>query len=534
MDRRDFLRLNLREKPSTLTPGYEPTGITLLDGPLTRKQAVHLLRRFTFAPTTELIDELTGLDVAQAVVRLLGDQTGSQAEPSDLLKGWIDEQEEDPLSVGSQVIRGEIEGRLRTRYRQFKDWWLATMRDEDKPFYEKNVLFWSTVWCIEFPYDTNALIPPPLIYRNNQTIRKNCYGNYKNFALDITLDGAMLLYQSMYYSTNVAPNENYQRELLELFTMGTNNLSNGDPNYTETDIQEGTRALTGWKTAAYKFQNQPNGPFNTYFEAPKHDTDSKTFMKEIIPSRDPVLDNTEEKVRDEEILGGILKIMFDNRAEAISFFVCSKLYRFYMFASEADIDWTFVAELAQVLRNNDFNLKPVFEELFKSDRFYNEEYIGAQIKTPVEYIVGLERMLGVEYAKSRIAVDDLEMMLYDPPNVGSWKAYRTWISTNTYPLRVKYGHEIADLPSEAMLISLAKKLPGFENADTMTDSLIEYFLPRAVSQERHDRYKAILLQNAGVDEAGWTGLINNNETEAGVGIRALIKEFILSPDFELN
>lgn len=533
MDRRDFLTMKSRVTDRS-NPMSVVAALDKLSGNLTRTQATHLLRRITFGPTPDLINEITGMTVDEAVNLLLGSADLPMPEPGPILSNWIDEQEENPLAVGSQVIRGEIEGRLRARYAQLIDWWLEIMRVETKPVVEKLTLFWSTVWCIEFAYDTIALMPPPLLYRNNQTLRKNRFGNYKNFAMDITLDGAMLLYQSMYYSRKGAPNENYQRELLELFTMGTHNLITGEENYSEGDIQEGTRALTGWKTAAYKFEDAPNGAFNTYFEPNQHDTDSKTFMQKIIPARDPETENTEFKVKEEEIRDGILKIIFEDRAEAISYFICSKIYRYFVYSSEGDIDWNFVALLAEEFRNNDFELRPVFEALFKSAYFYDDSFIGAQIKTPPDYIIGLEKAFGVKYSNAQKCTVDLEQILYRPPNVGSWKAYRTWVSTTTYPMRKKHGIDFINEIDSIVFIDFGKEFQNFFEADVIVKSITDFFIPVPVSEDRLARFKSVLLDNANVSESQWGSTIDNNSEDAAEGIKALVKEIILSPDFDLS
>ncbi|MER3329840.1 MAG: DUF1800 family protein, partial [Candidatus Kapaibacterium sp.] len=129
---------------------------------------------------------------------------------------------------------------------------------------ERLTLFWHTHWCIEFSYDTQGYIPPPLIYRSNQSIRKHRLGNFKKFVEEMTLDGAYLLYQSLNLSSGKNPNENYARELMELFTMGIGN-------YSEGDIREAARALTGWRVSAHRQDPKPFEFFDTYFSPKDHD-----------------------------------------------------------------------------------------------------------------------------------------------------------------------------------------------------------------------------------------------------------------------
>ncbi len=537
MKRRDFFGIGNSKAEVEREYDNQPLSTAALDKlttPLTRQQAIHLLRRVTFAPTPEQIDSFTGLTPDEAIAQILGPNDHPLPEPSAAIQNWMDTQEENPLTVGNQLIRAEIEGRLRTRYFQFADWWLDLMREETMPATEKLTLFWSSVWCINFNYDTLALLPPALLYRNNQTLRSNRYGDYKKFAEDIAMDGAMNMYQSMYYNTKNAPNENFARELMELFSMGTHNLKTGEANYSEGDIQESTRTLTGWKAAAYEYDPKPKGEFKVYFLPNLHDTNAKTFMNQTIPARDPETENTEQQVLDEEIRNGILRIMFEERSEAIAYFLCSKIYRFFVYSNQGAIDWDFVGELAQIFIDNNFTLRPVFEALFTSEYFFDESIRGIQIKTPPEYIVGLERALGVDYAKAQEAVVNLEQILYNPPNVAGWDAYRTWISTNTYPLRVKYCRGILEAADNPGLVAFAKKFAGSDDIDTLTDALVEYFLPVPIAAERTQRFKQAILDGAGTTEGEWGGLMAANDPNAGEGIRALIEELILSPDFNLS
>jgi uncharacterized protein (DUF1800 family) len=357
-------------------------------------------------------------------------------------------------------------------------------------------------------------------------MRNDHIGNYKKFAEDITLDGAMILFQSLYYSTKDIPNENYMRELMELFTMGIGH-------YTEGDIKEGSRALTGWRTAAYKYDpHYLDAPFETYFLPDVHDIQGKTFMGESIAARDED-SNTQEQVLQGE-LRRVIEILFEKRPNAIADFICDKMYRYFIYSDTAADDAGFIAELSKVFIANDFELKPVFKALFTSTHFFDEANMGIQIKPPPEFIVGMEQQLGVKYPNARDAIFALDQELYNPPNVGSWEAYRTWISTATFPLRIKFGREIVDLVDDAGFIALAKKFADYNDPSQLTEKLVEYFLPMPVDADRLTRYKAALLN--GMNEAAWNGLIDETEPNAAAaaGIKNFVSTILLSPDFQLS
>ena len=257
------------------------------EGNLTEEKAKHLLRRVTFGPTPSEVNQIKDRPISEVVDELLGDGLDYLPKNIDRLPtanelNWIDTVEEDPSKVHI-TIRGTIEGRHRNRYSQFVNWWLDNMSSDkisnsNKTVSERLTFFWHTHWCIEFTYDTQGYIPPPIIYRSNQTLRKYRLGNFKKFVEEMTLDGAYLLYQGLNLSSGKNPNENYARELMELFTMGIGN-------YSEGDIREAARALTGWRVSAHRQDPKPFEFFDTYFSAKDHDLDSKQIMGETIPAR---------------------------------------------------------------------------------------------------------------------------------------------------------------------------------------------------------------------------------------------------------
>lgn len=523
MKRREFLQQVAKsddELQSDLTP---------YTNPLTLNEVYHLLRRISFAPTPELANQLVGKSATQLFDDIFASTPTLPPAPN---KKWVDTPNEDPLKAGNPALRFEIEAEIISNYYQFVDWWVELMRNETKlPLREKLVLFWSTVWTIEFTYDTEALIPPGLCYRNNQVLRQYSLGNYGDFAEAVTLDGAMLLYQSLFYSNRRIANENYMRELMELFMMGTGDIITGNPNYYESDVKEGSKALTGWRNGAYLNEPAPKGYFNTYFSPNDHIIEAKSFLNNIIPSRTED-QNTEDQVRNEEVRK-VIDIILKERKMSVARFISDKIYKYFVYAEPKSASVEIINSLAQIFADSNFNLRPLFKSLITSKHFFDKDNIGIQFKTPPDYIIGLEIMLGVKYPRSRQAIFDLEQELYDPPNVGSWKGYRTWISTKTYPLRIKYANEILSIATDQNLLNLAKKFSNYQSIENLNLNLIQYFLPdiTKVDLERQNRYKEILSN--GVSESDWGQAIEGNNPKVAGGIRNLIKSFILSPDFQL-
>lgn len=503
---------------------------------MTQDEAIHFLRRLCFHPTLELLNQIVGMKPADAFNLIAEADEAPLPSPNSNMLTWVNVLEENPLNNLPNDIRFEIEGRHHSHYQEFIQWWADLMVDGIYSAREKMVHFLTTVWCVEFTYDTLALIPPPLLYRNNQALRALWSSGYDEIAKAMVLDGAMLMYQSLFYSSKEKPNENFMRELMELFTMGIGDIVTGETNYTEGDIREGSKALTGWRTVAYIGQEgaPANKPFQTFFTKDAHDTGAKTLFQ--FGSISPISDeeNTEDLVREKEV-SGLIDILFSQRGEQISRFIAEKLYRYYIYSNPGEIDSSTIEQVAQFIRDNEFNLLKTLKMLVCSNMFFSDNIRGCQIKNPTEYIIGLLRSFGptaaagIQLSPSAI-ISSLEQSLYDPPNVGSWKAYRSWINTNTYPLRVKYAEQ---MQVGTNILAFIKKFANYTNPDILLTSMINYFLPKKsmVDSQREAGLSTILLN--GLTAAQWTTQMQAENNTPIQGVFNLIKEFIYSPDFQL-
>lgn len=505
------------------------------EGNLTDEKAKHLLRRVSFGPTPSEVNLIKDRPIAEVVDELLGDGLDYLPINSDRLPdgnkslNWINTVEEDPSKV-HVTIRGGIEATHNSRYIQLSNWWLDLMRNDivtqnNKSVTERLTLFWHTHWCIEFTYDTQGYIPPPLLYRSNQSIRKYRLGNFKDFVEEMTLDGAYLLYQSLNLSSGKNPNENYARELMELFTMGIGN-------YSEGDIREAARALTGWRVSAHRQDPKPFEFFDTYFSAKDHDLDSKQIMGETIAAR-PEEDNTMDKVREEEVKG-LIDILFRRRPDAIAEFICTKIYNHFVYSNPSKNDKLFIKELANEFVAVDFELLPVFKKLFKSKHFYEKAISGVQIKQPIELVVNLEKLLKINYGNANNSLIDLEQIIYDPPNVSGWSGYRSWISTKTYPRRVSH---LTNLISNKVHTDWMIFLSEFNNPSNFDDlflELIEYSLPRLQIEGRLEVLKNWVVTKSKVNVNNWTQYYNSGSEEVGIFLNVLFQELIKVPDIQLS
>jgi uncharacterized protein (DUF1800 family) len=504
-------------------------------GLLTKRKALHLLRRISFGPTPDILEKILDRPISEVVDELLGDGLDYLDSNSDRLPegrdnlNWIDTVEEDPSKV-HVTLRGPIEGTHKNRHAQLKTWWLNQMKaDNSTRNYdytrERLTFFWHTHWAIEFSYDTQSYIPPPILYRSNQKLRKYRLGNFKDFVVEMTLDGAYLLYQGLNLSSGKNPNENYARELMELFTMGIGN-------YSEGDIREASRALTGWRVSAHRQDPKPFEFFDTYFSAKDHDLDSKQIMGETIAARAEE-DNTLDKVREEEVLG-LINILFNRRPNAISEFICTKIYSHFIYSSPGEYDEVFIKELAQVFIDNNFELLPVFRSLFKSKHFYSEENVGIQIKHPVELIAHLESIFNINYTNKNNALLDMEQELYDPPNVSGWPGYHSWISTKTYPRRVNQMGNLLNTKQLPDWFNVLDKFSNPTNFNAINQEIVEYLLPKVSTEERLASIVNRAKSNSGFNSSSWEQLYNSKNESCINYINELLKEISKLPDINLS
>ncbi|MBL7975023.1 MAG: DUF1800 domain-containing protein [Candidatus Kapabacteria bacterium] len=484
--------------------------------PLTRAEAFHLLRRITFAPTLPLINQIVGKTASEALEIILG--TGN--EPAPTSPGtWVDQAQENPAGVDI-VTKGSIESTWKSNFAKLQNWWIEQMRTEQFPAQEKLTLFWSGHFTSEFTFDL-GYIPPQLLYRQNLLLRKNRIGDFRQFLEDVTLDAAMLVYLGGNLNEKGKPNENYGREMMELFSCGISW-------YTEGDVKEAARVLTGWKASQFSDDVAKNGLFNAYFEPSKHDVGAKQFMGQTIAGRDDTI-NTEFLVRTEEIRG-IINILFNERANPIGNFMMRKLYRYFVYSNPGTSDVTIIEALRESFKNNQFQIRPVVKELLTSKHFFDKANIGVQIKTPAEFVVGLARQLNIPLTTGAASMALMEQTLIDPPNVAGWDGYRTWISTKTFPQRITFANAVIKTLTDAQATAFVKQFDTYTDINKFVSGLTEYFLPVAVGQARLDYYKKILLSNG--PDYEWANIIANAAT-LNTRLQATLRALAKAPDFHL-
>lgn len=364
-----------------------------------------------------------------------------------------------------RMLRQQRQRSDRRQMASIQDWWLERLIETSCPLQEKLTLFWhghfaSAYRPIEDSYH---------MYLQNQFFRRNAAGNFKDDLVQgIIRDPAMIKYLNNNQNNRNSPNENLSRELMELFTLGEGR------GYSEEDIKEGARTLTGYTYRDDAFQ----------FNARNHDDSRKTIF-----GRSGTWDGHD-----------FVELIFTRPAAAT--FVCEKLYRYFVNDAPGGFTKTQAAvirKMAATLKRSDWELKPVLRQLFLSEHFYDEENIGACIKSPAQLIVQCIRTIQTpsrSLRKLNEACGIMGQSLFNPPSVKGWEGGRKWINTSTLFVRQNVaiylltGRDEAAKPwnpgrSDFTVEHLVEHLQGISGRDTVRDG-VTYLLRFAHSTPPDD------------------------------------------------
>lgn len=469
------------------TAGLEPFSPTP-DRPWDSRLAGHLLRRTMFGPRPDEIATAAGSTPAQIMDQLLSD--ASLPDPPD---PWVTEAPFTSPTPEQQQL-------YQTRMNALRFWWINLMLTQRVSLRERMVLFWHN----HFSTEAQVVQVPQFVYIQNQTLRKHALGNVKDLVKAITRDPAMLIYLDGRLNRVGSPNENYGRELMELFTLGVNN-------YTEKDVSEAARALTGWGISGLQ----------AVLNQRRFDTGTKTIL-----GRTGAFNDTD-----------VVDILFDQWQTAM--FICRKLYRTFVYQEP---DEAVVSEMADTLRESKYEIRPVLRKLLLSGHFFDETTRGSLIKSPIDMVVGAARMLNI----SRVSpvylagfAGLLDQTLLDPPNVAGWPGYRSWVSTTTLPNRHVFVDELMDGKPRAMyrqtftfpaadVMDLARSLPAPNDAVALVRDLSETLFGIPIDEAQQKTFLDALLQGAAVYD--WS----ISDPRAGDRLRALIRMMMKLPEYQLT
>jgi uncharacterized protein (DUF1800 family) len=383
--------------------------------------AAHLLNRAAFGGTPSEIEKLAGVGPDKAVSSLLdyekiGDATlnpdWAKPDPARMQK-LRDVQQHGTPDEKKQAQQAE--GRLqRERMMELRGWWLQRMARGPRPFQEKMTLFWHG----HFATSVDKVRDAYFMWRQNELFRRLAVSNWQDLLIETGKDPAMLIWLDQAQSRREHPNENFAREVMELFTLG-------EGHYTEKDITEAARALTGWSLERVEQKY--------IYRARIHDDGDKTFLG-----------------RTGDLDGDDVIALIVQQPQAAKF-ITAKIWNY--FAGQMP-DEKLNDALAEVLRANGNNFKPFLRVMFRSEEFYSADIVRNQVKSPVQWLVGSVRMLECDLPPTIVSwgmTRQLGQELFAPPNVKGWDGGITWITTTTLLTRYNDAQSLVEgtLPSLA-------------------------------------------------------------------------------------
>jgi len=490
------LPTGLARATSTLTPYTGPWGYA---------QAAHLLRRSLFGPIRSEILTAAGSNLTAVLDGLLVAPT-APAPPLNV--SAIDTSVPIGQTWTTQVFDPTLEG---VRHPSLRNWWMGQLLGQGTSLTEKMMLFWHNHFVVEI-----NKVQTDTGYEYCRLLRQHALGNVKQLAKDVTVTPAMLRYLNGNQSTVGAPNENYGRELLELFTVGKGPLigPGNYTNYTEADVQAAARVLTGWR--------DQGAPVSSYFTANRHDTTAKVFSAAF--GNASIAGNGAAEYQD------LINLIFQ-QAETARFLV-RKLYRWFVYyVIDAQTETDIIQPLATLLVQNSFAIAPVLRALLGSEHFFDAVNVGCIIKSPLDFTVGLHRQMEVVFPPASDPVVQYGMWNYlngltyvqqqslgDPPNVAGWAAYyqtpqyhELWINAVTLPRRNQttdqligggYARGGAKIVIDPVALVLALPAATASDCNLLIAEFVQLMAPIALTATQVAFLKAALLP--GLPDFEWT------------------------------
>lgn len=358
-------------------------------------EARHLLLRTGFGATNTEVTALLGLN-REAAVRAVMGMNGPALPPP----AWVHEPLKAPEKNADEVSKKAARKAEQVRFQELQEWYLASLVSTTSPLQERMVLFWHN----HFTSEQRKVNSSILLYTQHMLFEKLALGSFAELLRSVAEDPAMILYLDNQTNSRGKPNENFARELLELFTLG-------EGHYTETDIKEAARAFTGWRV------DKSTGTFR--FEARIHDDGPKTFL-----GTTGNWDGSD-----------IIKIVLVQPRTAE--YITEKLWREFVSPIPDPAE---IQKLASAFRSNNYEISGLIEGLLREDAFWSSDSRLTLVKSPVELLVGTVRTLGIKdftYREGIRALAGMGQELFNPINVKGWPTGDAWLSSDTLLLRRK-------------------------------------------------------------------------------------------------
>jgi len=528
------------------------TGLQPYTGSFGAPELRHLLRRTLFGATKADMAHFSGKSVTQVVNELLNPTAPLPAPPvKEYVVSATTLVPDNNIAAGTTWVGdinndGNIAGYRRA---SFKKWWVGNLINQDRSIREKMTLFWHN----HFATETNDISNAQYVYKHHHLMRTSALGNFKTLTKNMTLDPGMLVYLNGQYNTLTAPDENYAREIQELFCCG----KGPDSLYTEEDVKAAAKVLTGWRNNATTM--------SAYFTASRHDATNKTFSSFY---NNTVITGRNTAAAGDQELDDLLNMIFAN--QEVAKYMCRRLYRWFVYYDIDDtVEQNVITPLANVFRLSNYEILPVLDMLLKSEHFFDVLSRGCVIKSPTELVIGFCRESEIVFQPDTDYIanygfynymvswlNNMQQNIGDPPDVSGWKAYyqepqfnEVWINSDTLPKRNQFtdtmlvsGYTFNSKKIQLDPLAYAKTFSNPGDPNVFIAELTERLLGLDISAASKAQLKKdILLSGQSLDiywTQAWDLYISTptnaaNTTSVRTKIRDLVKYLMNLAEYQL-
>ena len=536
-------KTKIEKSNSVSSISFEP-----YQGPWTFDQAARLLRRTTFGPNKSMIDQAVSYGLQSTISTLLQEQ---ELPPPPV---YI-EFENDPLvPLGETWIYSletpDIESLNFRRKTSMETWNFELMHRSEMSIREKMVLFWHNHFVVFSPGTGRRR------YKYQNLLRENALGNFRTLVEGITIDSAMLLYLNGTQNSRTGPNENYARELLELFTIGKGPaVGSGDyTHYTEDDVVAIARALTGWRNySSTDIENVYDRSMSSYVES-RHDTDDKQLSHRF----DNIVITNESENEYKRVIDIILSKI------EVARYISRKLIRWFVRAElNDDIEVNIVEPMAQIIFQDNYEIKRALRRLLSSEFFFDESAKGCMITTPIDHLFKIINTFNVAmpddlvtlhriYRHFSVHLEENQMGIFKAPSVAGWPFLyqapqfdKLWINAVSLPKRQAVVNAFVDgynrngFRLEIDEISFVEEISDPYDINILINETASLIFSFPLAQEQVDAIKNIIIP--GLPDYEWTieygeyvGGDMSLEDSIKRKLKLLLKTMMNMPEFYLH
>jgi uncharacterized protein (DUF1800 family) len=538
MDRREFFQKTSRNKVEKTR--RISSGLNLYNGAWTANEVSHLLKRTMFGAKNSDIEYFLNLTPDSAVEELLNngpvvdtplrdyglieDEFGVMHDDLGVVQGqtWVN----DLNTLSDDIVKSSING---LRVSSLFKWWCGLIINQNRSIKEKMILFWHHHFSVQ---QEEAGGNATILWRHHQLLRNSALGNVSQLVKDVTIDPAMLFHLNGYLNSKLAPDENYAREMQELFTVGRG----PDSLYIENDVIAAARVLTGWRVDGVTLTSN--------LDAGAHDTGTKQFS--AFYGNTTISNNGAQEVDD------LVNMIFTTTEAAR--FICRKLYKWFVYyVIDEDTEANVIAPMAEILRANNFEIRPVLATLLKSEHFFDPLNQSCYIKSPFDIIAGTLREFNVSFPPYTDwqngyplfynlfdKASAMQQTLFNPPDVSGWPAYyqepmyyELWVNSNSLPRRANFTDSlIADGVLDVRAFANYSSNPADPNQ--LVSDVVSLLLRYPLSQNSRNYTKNRFLLNNTGDDTLWTNAwTSNNTTYINSSLNELFKFILNLPEYHL-